>query len=73
KYNVIDKLISTLTTPWIDLNRKAFISKAGEIIIEQQYIIKKSILSFEDRQSEQYKILKTVFDKSFKSLFIILI
>lgn len=63
---------STLSTPWIDLNRKAYISKDGESIIEQQYIIKKSFLSFEDRQSEQYKLLKKGFDKSFKRLFLIL-
>ncbi|MBF9012785.1 transglutaminase, partial [Francisella tularensis] len=72
KINGIDKLNSTLSTPWIDLNRKAYISKDGESIIEQQYIIKKSFLSFEDRQSEQYKLLKKGFDKSFKRLFLIL-
>ncbi|MDE4976320.1 transglutaminase, partial [Francisella tularensis subsp. holarctica] len=68
----IDKLNSTLSTPWIELKRKEYISKDGESIIEQQYIIKKYFLSFEDRQSEQYKLLKKVFDKSFKMLFLIL-
>ncbi|MDE5024838.1 hypothetical protein NAI69_10130, partial [Francisella tularensis subsp. holarctica] len=58
KINGIDKLNSKLSTPWIDLNRKAYIIKDGESIIEQQYIIKKSFLSFEDMQSEQYKLLK---------------
>ncbi|MDE5022927.1 transglutaminase, partial [Francisella tularensis subsp. holarctica] len=49
KINCIDKLNSTLSTPWIDLNRKAYISKVGEIIIKQKKIIKKSFLIFEDR------------------------
>ncbi|MDE4969635.1 hypothetical protein NAI63_09720, partial [Francisella tularensis subsp. holarctica] len=72
KINGIDTLNSTLSTPWIDLNRKAYISKDGDSIIEQQYIIKKSFLSFEDSQSEQYKLLKKVFYNSIKSLYLIL-
>ncbi|MBK2356692.1 DUF3857 domain-containing transglutaminase family protein [Francisella hispaniensis] len=72
KINGIDKLNSTLSTPWMDLNIKAYINKEGESIVEQQYIIKKAFLTFEDRQSEQYKLLKKEFDKSFKKLLLVL-
>jgi len=38
----------------------------------QQYIIKKAFLTFEDRQSEEYKLFKREFDMAFKKLLLVL-
>ncbi|API86802.1 DUF3857 domain-containing protein [Francisella uliginis] len=67
----IDKLNSNISTPWLDLSRKCYINKNGESVIKENYIFKKSFITFKDRQLEEYKFLKKRI-KSFRNIFLVL-
>ena len=67
----INALDASISTPWLELTRKGTIT-SGKTIIVDKYVIKKSYLTQNDRQSKQYNDFKNKINQAFKKALLVI-
>jgi len=65
-----DILNAEISTPWVTLKRTGYIEK-GKTIILNEYVIKKSYLTKQDRESKEYDAFKAKVNSNFKNPLIV--